>query len=215
MAANLKEQKVKKSRKVWAEAEKEEALAVYVLTGNMSKAAAAVGATVNTFKRWLVAADKDVPKVKEAREEARTRFIREAWETVFKGITVGNTMMSFVLENGDKIDKAFEAVANADIDEREKSDLLKVMASLTKIPLRDLAIYVGTVYDKIALATGQPTANINERVDGQVRHEHEHSLTLKQVLEQRRGESVEGTSDGSPADDPLPALLRRRDSVIR
>jgi len=170
------------ARKQWSDLDREKALAVIKTGGSLSDAARAIGAAVSTVKGWLNKAPSK--EVQEAREDAHKKFVRDAWESVSKAILVGNTMMSFVLENGDKLDEAFKAVAEADIDEEEKAQVLKTLASLTKINLKDLAIYAGTLYDKIALATGKPTG-IN-RLEGQVTDTHEYKVTQEIVAKNPR-----------------------------
>lgn len=170
------------ARKQWTDLDREKALAVIKTGGSLSDAARAVGAAVSTVKGWLSKTPSQ--EVQEAREDARKKFVRDAWDSVSKAILVGNTMMSFVLENGDKLDEAFKAVAGADIDEEEKAQVLKTLASLTKINLKDLAIYAGTLYDKIALATGKPTG-IN-RLEGQVTDTHEYKVTQEIVAKNPR-----------------------------
>jgi transposase-like protein len=158
----------------WPENLKQKALAVYETTGSMSAAARSVGCTLGTFKRWLKAPVTE--KVKEAKEEAKVKFVREAWDTILKGIDVGNTVMSFALENKGRIDEAIKMVLTSpDIDKVYKADLVHALLSLTKFSMRELAIYIGTIYDKIALATGKPTG-IN-RLEGQVTDTHEYKVT--------------------------------------
>jgi hypothetical protein len=195
--------KTRKPARKWPQEIREKALAVYRTTGSSAAAARSVGCTVNTFKRWLTAPVTE--EVKKAREDAQVRFVGEAWNAIMDGIQVARQRMSFMLENADKIDKAFEAVADADIPSHEKARLLKVMANLTNISLSEIAIFNGTHFDKIRLTQGKPTGI--EQVDGQVRHDHEHSvsLTLRQILDQRAG--------GTAPDDALPALLRRGASL--
>lgn len=165
------------ARKRWTDLDKEKALAIYATTGNLSETSRQTGVPISTIRGWL--AEKPTEEVAKARLDAKQRFIDAAWDTVLKGIRVGDTMMGFVLENGEELSKAFKAVASADIDPEEKADILRTMASLSKISLKDLAIYIGTVYDKIALATGKPTG-IN-RLEGQVTETHEFKVTQEIV----------------------------------
>ena len=141
--------------------------------GNLTRAIRAVDATIpyNTAKRWLKVEDSE--KAAKVREEQQAEFIREAYASARKGVTVGNALMGFVLENADKVDEAFKAVAKADIDRLAKGGILQTLASLSKINIKDLAYYIGILYDKGALAEGKPTGIVS----GQVNATHEYRIT--------------------------------------
>lgn len=166
-------------KRPWTDADKERAIAVYMSGKNLSQTSRETGVPISTLRGWL--AEESPEEIAKARLDAKTRFINEAWNAIMKGLTVGNTVMSFLLENGDKIDKAYQAVCDVDLPERDKVQILKVLANVTNISLKDIAIYVGTLYDKIALATGKPTA-INEQ-QGQVTTRHEYDIVQRIVTD--------------------------------
>ncbi len=172
----------KPKKRPWTEADKERAIAVYVTTGNLSRTSRQTGVPISTLRGWL--AEQPPEEVKQARLDAKKQFIEAAWETVLKGLRVGDTVMSFALENKGRIDEAVKAVLESDLDPLDKPDLIATLAKLTKFSLKDLAIYIGTVYDKIALASGKPTG-IN-RLEGQVTETHEYKVTQEIVAKAPR-----------------------------
>ena len=145
---------------------------------SLSRVARELGIAKSTLHSWLTQADRDGHQ--EAREDQKQRFIRQAWESVFKAVTCGDKRMSFLIENADKIDDAIEAVAKAeDLTGKQRAEILKILGSLASIPLKDLAIYIGTIYDKIALASGDVTQRSEQR--GEVTQRYEYDITQRIV----------------------------------
>ncbi|MEX0975051.1 MAG: hypothetical protein WD024_06885 [Bacillota bacterium] len=168
-----------RTRTIYTDDQKERAIAVFTTCGNLSRTSRETGVPISTLKGWL--AEQPQEEVAKARLDAKTRFIGQAWDTVLRGIQVGDTVMSFALENKGRIDEAVKAVLKSDFELDQKADLVHVLASLTKFSMKDLAIYIGTVYDKIALATGKPTG-IN-RLEGQVTEKHVYDITERLIAQ--------------------------------
>ena len=163
-------------RKTYSDEIKETARARVAAGESLSKVARSLGVAKSTLSSWLTQGDRDGHL--EAREDQKQRFIRQAWDSVFKAITVGDKRLGFVLENADTLDRAVKAVTSSELSNTDKAQVLKVLASLANVPLRDLAIYIGTVYDKIALASGEPTS-VNKQT-GQVINTDEHKYHIVQ-----------------------------------
>lgn len=176
----------------WTDADKERALAVYATCGNLSKTYRETGVPISTLRGWL--AEKPSEEVQKARTDAKKRFVEEAWDTISKAIATGNTVMSFALENKGRIDEAIKTVAGSpDIDRRHKGPVILALLELTKFDMRELANYIGVVYDKIALATGKPTG-IN-RLEGQVTETREFRITQEIISQNPRALDVIFTRD--------------------
>lgn len=169
-------------RRSYSDQEKEHAIAVFTTCGNLSKTSRETGVPISTLRGWL--AEQPAEEIQQARLDAKARFIEGAWQTVLKGLQVGDTVMSFALENKGRIDEAIKAVLSSDIEKEDKADLVKVLASLTRFNLRDVSTYVGTIYDKIALATGKPTGI--SRLEGEVKDTHEYKITQEIVSKNPR-----------------------------
>lgn len=162
-------------KRPWTDADKERAIAVYVTTGNLSRTSRETGVPISTLRGWL--AEQPPEKVAQARLDAKKQFIQAAWETVLNGIHVGNTLMSFALENKGRIDAAIDAILNSDFNKEDKVELIKAVSRLSKFDLREVSTYIGTIYDKIALATGQPTSIAEQQ--GQVTQRYEYDVTQR------------------------------------
>lgn len=171
-----------KNRKQHSEETKELARARVAAGESLSRVAREMGVAKSTLHSWLTQADRDGHQ--EAREKQKQRFIRQAWETIFKAVTVGDKRLGFVLENADTLDQAVKAITCSSLSNTDKTQVLKVLASLANVPLRDLAIYIGTVYDKIALAAGDPTSRSEEKKTVE-------DVTLKEVLKNAGTERTE------------------------
>jgi len=79
--------------------------------------------------------DDDSDTFAELRAKKKEEFITEAWEVVKKALLATNLKIDSLLNNPE---------------------------SLAKANIRDIAIALGTIYDKQALASGEPT-QISER----------------------------------------------------
>lgn len=66
----------------------------------------------------------------ELREQKKKEFINEAWEVVKKALLAANNKIDMLLQDPE---------------------------SLSKANIRDIAVALGTIYDKQALASGEPT----------------------------------------------------------
>lgn len=68
------------ARRTYTDADKERAIATYVTTGNLSRTSRETGVPISTLRGWIA----EIPpvKVQAAREDARAKFVRKAWETV-------------------------------------------------------------------------------------------------------------------------------------
>lgn len=104
--------------------------------------------------------DKD--KFEEARAIKKQEFINQAWETVQKALKLADKRFSKALEDEEAIEHLIEAVQDHDLTQAEKKSLISRLNGLQMNNIRDIAVALGTIYDKQALASGEPTM-ISER----------------------------------------------------
>lgn len=171
-----------RKRKIYSDEIKEQARARVAAGETQSRVARELGVAKSTLHTWLSQADRDGHQ--EAREDQKKRFIQQAWESVFRAVAVGDKRLGFVLENADTLDEAVKAVTTSGLSNTDKGRVLKVLAALANVPLRDLAVYIGTIYDKIALASGEPTTRSEEKKTVE-------DVTLKEVLKNAGTERTE------------------------
>ena len=70
----------------------------------------------------------------ELRKEKRAEFVERAWETIGNALKLADRRIKNALENGEEL------------------------------PLRELSTYIGTMYDKAALASGEETERAEVRI---------------------------------------------------
>lgn len=132
---------------------KEQIKAHLVLGDNKNDVAKKLGVSWSTVQKIAKEVESN-PEEKESfeklREDKKQEVITRIWEGFINGIELGNKMIKEALEG-----------------ERE-------------IPLNQLSTYNGTMYDKMALMKGDPTANTN--ING--------SMTFKQDLKKLSPEEL-------------------------
>lgn len=150
-----------KHRKV-TEDKKEEILALSAVGKSQREVANIVGVAASTVNRIV---NMTPDELEQYRTQKKVEFIQRAWDTVNNALELGNQkiiLATVTAENFDeKINDLIEALKDNGADARTVSDTVKALCTAMNIPLRDVATYVGTLYDKIALATGGATANVN------------------------------------------------------
>lgn len=99
------------------------------------------------------------------RQQKKEEFINKSWETVNNALEYGNQKIVLATVASESFDDRIEDLINAlkdnEADPRTISETVKAIGQAMNIPLRDVATYLGTIYDKIALATGNSTSNVN------------------------------------------------------
>jgi transposase-like protein len=174
-----------KNRKQHTDETKELARARVAAGESLSKVARDMGIAKSTLHSWLTQADRD--GYQEARESRKQKFINKAWESIENALIFGNQKIkvaTIAQENfNDTIERFIELLEEAqqrkEISALEISNVVTALASLMKIPLKDVSTYIGTLYDKIALASGDVTTR--GEVKGQVTQRYEYDITQRIV----------------------------------
>ncbi|MFZ5754066.1 MAG: hypothetical protein ACOY3J_07470 [Bacillota bacterium] len=137
------------------------------------KALLATGKAKNAVARELgiswATVDKysqeNADEIEDLREQKRREFINEAWEDIKAAMFLGRQkirLATVTLENFQQtIDKLVELLEkNEETNGKDIIELIKAISSVTSIPLSHISTYFGTLYDKQALANGEPTNNL-------------------------------------------------------
>ncbi len=172
-------------RKQHTDETKELARARVAAGESLSRVARELGIAKSTLHTWLTQADRDGHQ--ESREKRKEQFIDKAWESIENALIFGNQKIKVATasqENfNDTIERFIELLEEArhskEINALEISNVVTALASLMKIPLKDVSTYIGTLYDKIALASGEPTS-VNKQT-GQVTQRYEYDITQRIV----------------------------------
>jgi hypothetical protein len=109
--------------------------------------------TVHYIKKDVMNTDE----FEEVRQRKKEEFINQAWETVQKALKLADKRFSKALEDEEAIENLIDAVQDHDLTQAEKKSLISRLNGLQMNNIRDIAVALGTIYDKQALASGEPT----------------------------------------------------------
>lgn len=106
---------------------------------------------------------KEAPdEIENLRDNKRTEFIDRLWGSMDKALGLADKKIKLAIEASDLLDK----VDGADISEKSKVELQEAIDTINNIPLGQISTFIGTIYDKHALMTGEKTGDVN--VDGKI-----------------------------------------------
>lgn len=155
---------------------REKIKAHYVMTGNYSETAREFGVSRNTVRNICLESDdfdnirtqKKQEIIKEATEWSKG-IINKMQGSIEKAIVLGNRKIDQALEGDERIDTMIDKILEAeDLSGSEKSKIIMTLGNILQVSMRDISTYIGTLYDKQALADGKPTS----RSDNMNRNEH-------------------------------------------
>lgn len=112
--------------------------------------------------------------------EHKLQFADMAWESIFEALELGQRRVRRALEQEAELDKMIEIIQeDKDLHPKTKQSLIAKVMALQIQGIRDISTYVGTLYDKQALASGEPTSKVQQEVSGQVTQRYEYEITQK------------------------------------
>jgi Asp-tRNA(Asn)/Glu-tRNA(Gln) amidotransferase B subunit len=114
--------------------------------------------TVHYIKRDVM----DTDDFEQVRQAKKAEFISEAWEVVKKALALTNKRFTKALEDEEAIEELIDVVQDGELTQAQKKALTSRLTGLQMTNIRDIAVALGTIYDKQALASGEPTI-ISER----------------------------------------------------
>lgn len=117
--------------------------------------------TVNDIQREVSGTD-DFTRYRTKKKE---EFIDNAWRVVEKALTLVEKRFDKALADEEAISELIKAIYdNEDLTQTQKKAMAVKLNALQMTNIKDIAIALGTIYDKQALASGDPT-NINRHED--------------------------------------------------
>ena len=96
----------------------------------------------------------------QLRTEKKVEFIENAWTLIGKSVRLADARVTRALEHEDALDEMIGEVEASGLAEPEKRALIAKLGELQIQHVRELATLIGVMYDKAALAMGDPTSNI-------------------------------------------------------
>lgn len=157
---------------------KEKAFALLATNNNAKFVADKLGLKYTTVKTWekkfLEQANTgDVPQDKNLvalRNKKKAEFVDNAWEIIEKTQSLLMKRIERALYSEDKIDQLLEEILlldNKDLSQEQRKALYRKISTIKVEDVGKIATVLGTIYDKQALASNEPTS----RVEGNLRLE--------------------------------------------
>lgn len=137
---------------------KERALAEYATCGNVKETARKLKIPYSTVRGWLDRKEPD--ELDKVRDEKKREFIEGAWDVVINGTKLENRRIKTALSKEAEFEKIIEEITNMspkEVPENIKAIIIPKLRMLQVQDLKSIAIAVGTMYDKRALAEGEVT----------------------------------------------------------
>lgn len=123
-----------------------------------------LGVSPSTVARYCQAEEE---ALEEARAERRREFIDLAWRNLLEAMELGHRKVQLALmssqEFKEHLGKTVKELKEAGVPPDVIAEIVKGMRKAQEIPLGHISTYIGTLYDKQALAGGDPT-EISESV---------------------------------------------------
>ncbi len=143
-------------------------LTTYAITDNLRETSRQTGIPFSTVKD-IVDRHRGEQSFEQLRSQKREEFSQRASRIVFKGLTLLERRYDKALDNEDEIEELIDIVMNADekedgISYKEKVALAKKLGRLELNNLSEITTSMGTLFDKMRLATGESTENTNQTI---------------------------------------------------
>ena len=133
----------------------------YIVTRNYCETGRQLNIPESTVRK-IVEDNKDREEFKELCEQKRDEFVQRADKIIFKATELLERRLDTALESQDEIEEMIQEVWDADRDEIKENQKKAIVNKLSRLQLNNLGeitTALGTIYDKRALATGEPTSN--------------------------------------------------------
>ena len=148
---------------------KEKAFALLAVNNSVSYVAKELGLPRTTVKTWKEIYDKEAvergdPTIADLRQENKKRFVEDAWRLIDKTKTLLERRLDRALENEDELDELLEEICklgNKELPNEQRKAIYQKIKSLKLEQTKELAVVLGTLYDKQALANKEPTSIVD------------------------------------------------------
>ena len=133
----------------------------YITTRNYSETARQLDMPESTVRK-IIDDNKGKEEFAELCEQKRDEFVSAADKIIYKATDLLNKRLDTALEQQEELDEILsEAMSmdNKEFNDSEKKALLRRINKLQVNALNEITTAIGTMYDKRALAKGEPTSN--------------------------------------------------------
>lgn len=144
----------------YSDREREQAYALWAVCGNVTEVSERLGIPRTTVSEWLKKAPSD--DLSELRRRQKEIFIADAWRVIGDAQEVLRRRLERALSQEDAIDAIIDEVMDTpdtELSRDAKNSLIKKLTVLRCDDLSKIAVVLGTMYDKAALAAKDTAAD--------------------------------------------------------
>ncbi len=99
----------------------------------------------------------DADEIESLRDMKRKEFIEACWQSINEAVALGNSEVAWAQKINAEADELEKKLRAKGTPKYEIAAQVKAVRSLSSTPLSQISTYIGTLYDKQALAKGDPT----------------------------------------------------------
>lgn len=138
---------------------------MYLCGNTVEYIARELGIPRKTAEGWIKKRKELAPdEFEQIRRRIKVDFIEEAGSIIDKGLKLINRRFDRAIEDEEEMGKAVDAIVQAvtagNVDTHQAKAAIGIISKVYVPALKDITTAVGTLYDKRALAKGQPTEHM-------------------------------------------------------
>ena len=133
----------------------------YITTRNYSETGRQLDMPESTVRK-IIADNREKPEFAKLCEEKKDEFVEKADKIIYKATELLERRLDTALESQDELEDMIQEIWDAGEDEikgAKKKALVNKLSRLQLNALNEITTALGTMYDKRALAKGEPTSN--------------------------------------------------------
>lgn len=139
---------------------KEQALALLAVYDSVSKVSKELNLPWSTVDTWKKEKSGEKDGFEKLREQKKEEFISNAWSCVMKSQELIMKRLERAWRSEAAIDKIIDEVEAAeDLSLAQRRAIINKLAAIKLDDVSKLGVIMGTMYDKYALASNEPTVN--------------------------------------------------------
>ena len=151
---------------------REKAIALLTVNNSVSFVARELGLPRSTVKSWKETFDKEAEEsgednIAKLRQKKKEEFVDNAWGLIGKAQTLLERRLDRAIEGEDEIDALVEEITKLDhrqLTDAQRKALYSRISAIKVESVKELAVVLGTLYDKQALANKEATAIVEGSV---------------------------------------------------
>ena len=140
-----------------------EIFASYATTASLTQTSKACGVPVSTVKK-VIDEHRDDPDFVKLQEKAKAEFSVAASAIIDKGLLLLRRRFDRAIEQEEMLDMFIDEIATTNkvqLSAQEKTVLITKLRGLQLHDVKAITTAIGTLFDKKALADGQPTTRVD------------------------------------------------------